>query len=259
METKIIFALVIALGLIGGAYVLSNSHLNVTTTQTSVGQDGSITNAISVTGDGTAVTEPDLVTLTVNITEKDFSTKQAMQKTNDKIAQIMAIAKKYGVDDKKIKTTQLSIRPDYQWENNRAVFKGYEASQSLDIESKYDKNSQNVSNILDEVASIDNVQIYGINFGFEDKKALAEQARELAYKSAEQKAEQLAKLSGVKLGKPISITDMSSQYNRTSSSDNFAKTMSLENVGFGGAGSPTQISGGELEHRVNISVVFSIE
>ena len=257
MDNKFLYALVIALGLIGGAYVLSNSHLNITTTQTSVGQDGSITNAISVTGDGTSVTEPDLVTLTVNITEKDFSTKQAMQKTNGKISQVMAIAKKYGVDDKKIKTTQLSIRPVYEWENDRSVFKGYEASQSLGIESKYDKNSQNVSNILDEVASIDKVQIYGINFGFEDKKALAEQARELAYKSAEQKAMQLAKLSGVKLGKPISITDMSNQYNTTVSSDNFAKTMSIET--FGASAPTTQISGGELEHKVNISVVFAIE
>ncbi|MEP7216965.1 MAG: SIMPL domain-containing protein, partial [Anaerolineaceae bacterium] len=50
-------------------------------------------------------------------------------------------------------------------------------------------------------------RIQSIRFGIEDNEKLLEQAREAAMKDARKKAEQLAKLGGVSLGQPVTISE----------------------------------------------------
>ena len=137
MEYKSNFSqtLLVVGGLLLASYILSNSSFSVNTTQTSTGNDSLMTNAISVSGDGTAIAEPDIIYIDVTISEKSYSTKIAQQETNKKISQILEIAKQNKVNEKDIKTTNLSIYPEYEWDGNRNVFKGYSASQSLRIKS----------------------------------------------------------------------------------------------------------------------------
>ncbi len=258
LQPKHLFiALVIFAGtIIISALVLSSASLSIRTTQTQVGNDGAITNAISVTGDGTAVAEPDLVNISVTVSETAQTTQQAQEQTNAKVAQIIDIATNNGVDEQDIKTTQLSLNPKYEYENRTRVFKGYDAVQTLEIQSKYVKGDTAVPTMLDQIAAINNVQINGISFDVENRKALAEQARELAYKSAEEKAKQLASLSGVSLGKPISLTDYSQQFNEGTMK---ALDMAFAESPVAGGAPTTQIMGGELEHTITIDAVFAIE
>src|SRR3989344_4622374 len=102
----LIAALVLAVSIFGGAYLLAGASVSIRTTDTSVTKDGLLTNAINVSGDGTALAQPDIVRISFSVDEKDFSTKVAMQKTNEKVAKVLEIAKKYGVKEEKIKTTQ---------------------------------------------------------------------------------------------------------------------------------------------------------
>lgn len=255
---QIITLVVVFVCVIVAASILSKSSFSVRTTETSVTKDGTLTNTISVSGDGTAVTEPDLITISFTAEQTSLTTKDAMQKVNTQIKQVMDIAKKYGVKEQKIKTTNLSLYPDYEWTNITRVFKGYKATQTVMIESAYDKNNSSAVNILDEATSINGLQVGNINFDFENKTALANQARELAYKSAFEKAKQLADLSGVRLGKPVSIVDQSEQYNRTNEYEmNYAADMLSR--GKTASAPATQISGGELEHRITLQVIFGIE
>lgn len=258
MENKsnLLQTLLIIFGLVLSAYILSNSSFSMKTTQTSAGDESLMTNAISVSGDGTAIAEPDIIYIDVTISEKSYSTKLSQQETNKKISQILEIAKQNKVNEKDIKTTNLSIYPEYEWDGNRNVFKGYSASQSLRIKSAYKKDSQDVSTMLDSIASVEKVQINSISFDFDNKTALAKDAREQAYKSAEEKAQQLATLSGVKLGKPISINDQSYQYNEITPAYGAGERAMLYTAD---SAKTTQISGGELEHKITLQVIFAIE
>lgn len=251
-----IFGVMIMLSMLIGSYLLANASWSIRTTDTSVSKDGMLTNSINVSGDGTAIATPDLVTMSFTIEERDFSTKNAMKKANDKITQVLALVKKYGVKEEKVKTTQLSIQPRYEWTDERYLFKGYDAIQSLSVEMNYSKDDVNAPSVLDETSSIEGVRINGITFDVQNKKVLAEEARELAFQSAKEKAEQLAKLSGITLGKPISITDMSAQYNET------VAPMAMEAKAFdmlGSSAPSTVLRGGELDHKISLQVVFAIE
>jgi uncharacterized protein YggE len=59
----------------------------------------------------------------------------------------------------------------------------------------FDKASQ----LIDQVSRIDGIQINGINFDIEDRTHLFSQARTLAFEKAQQKAQELAKLAGIKI------------------------------------------------------------
>jgi len=296
-----------ALTLVLSAYILSNSHFNIRTTQTEVTEEGLLTNSISVSGDGTATAKPDVAYLTVGINSTQKTVNKAQDQVNKKVSSIVEIATKNGVKKEDITTLTVNIRPEYKWENNKSKFIGYTASQRLKLEIPYNVDDENssVSRILDDISSLTtktqvgdavrgaipnplgivkeklgygsaqenstsktnydseyrtDVTIDSIAFDVKDKKELSKQARELAYKSAEEKARQLAELSGVKLGKPISIRDSSAQYNqidtnyalRSAKLDMAAEPVS-DNF------EPTQVFGGDQEVKVVLNVVFAIE
>lgn len=247
---------VLVLGLLGAAWLVSNSKFSIRSIETSVTQDGMLTNSINVSGDGTSVTVPDLVIMSFTVQERDFSTKEAMRRTNEKMARVLEIVSANDVKEDKIKTTQLSITPRYDWTSEGSIFRGYDASQTLSVTMSYSKEDVKPTIVLDEVSSIQGLRIDSVSFDFENKKKLAEEARELAYKSAYEKASQLAKLSGVNLGKPISIVDQSSQFNKSNMMD-VASTYRA--VGLESSAPDTQIMAGELEHKISLQVVFAIE
>ena len=97
------------------------------------------------------------------------------------------------------------------------------------------------------------VVVNNIQFMIEDPTPLQTQARALAVKNAEAKAQTLAEASGVALGKPITISETS----RTAS----PPIAYAEEAAFAddSARSATPIEAGELTVTVNITVVYEIE
>lgn len=262
MDNKISLLAVVLLSgaVVTGAYLVSRSSFSVRTTETSVTKDGTLTNTISVSGDGEVTVEPDLLRISFSSEQTSPTTKDAMQKVTSQMNQVMDAAKKYGVEEKKMKTTNLSLYPEYTWTNNTRVFKGYKAQQTLSIEMAYSKNDTKPTSLLDEVSAINGLQIGNISFDFEDKESLAIQSREIAYKAAEAKAKQLADLSGVRLGKPVSIVDQSRQYSNEDSFDYGDITTSMRAESLGSpAPTANKIVGGEMSHQMYVQVIFAIE
>jgi uncharacterized protein YggE len=93
--------------------------------------------------------------------------------------------------------------------------------------------------------------VQGINFTIEEATALKDEAREEAMEDAKAKAERLAELAGVKLGKPISISEYSSappvSYGRAPMALDEAEEV------------VTPIEAGELEVALSVEVVYAIE
>jgi uncharacterized protein YggE len=92
--------------------------------------------------------------------------------------------------------------------------------------------------------------VNGVSFSIEDNEALVTAARDAAFADAKEKAEQLAELSGVTLGDPISI------------SENYSPSPQpyyYEERAFAGEDSAgTSISPGEQSVVVSVAVQFAI-
>jgi len=211
---------------------------------------------ITVNGDGKALGIPDMVTINVGVSELAKTTKEAKTKADEKIAQIMDILKKNKVDDKNIKTSDLSFSPEYSWDSGKQTILGQRVRQTLTITLKnITKEDTQVTSIVDAVGEINGIEVNGITFDVEDKKELFSQARKLAIEKAEQKAKEMASLTGVTLLKPISIRDNSTNYMPPMYGlQNFkAESVAMDS----GTGSSLPV--GQLEVNVDIEVIYEIK
>jgi hypothetical protein len=93
--------------------------------------------------------------------------------------------------------------------------------------------------------------VRNLSFTIDDPSKLQAQARDLAVKQARERAEQLAKPAGVKIGRVLSITEGGG----STVVPFAAQAIAAPRTGPG----DTPIQSGELEIVVNINAVFAIE
>lgn len=251
----IISVVLLSIATVFGSYFISKTNFTIQNTGTTTTMDGKLTNTISVQGDGKVYAAPDMVTITVSASELAKTTKEAQSKVNDKINEVLKILKDNNIPDKDVQTSNLSLYPEYDWSITPKYLKGQRATQGLTINIKgIDPKAEKVSNIIDDISQINNIELGGITFDIEDKTPYFSQARELAFKKAKQKADELSKLGGVELLKPVSIADATVDYYPPMYSRNqyFADTVQ-------GAGESGQIPTGQLEINIRLDVMWGIK
>ncbi|MCT4592490.1 MAG: SIMPL domain-containing protein [Candidatus Gracilibacteria bacterium] len=213
-------------------------------------------NSISVTGDGKVTATPDTVHINVGVSELGKTTKEAQEKANQKLNQILESLKEFNIPKSNIQTDNISFRPEYEWqEDNKRVLIGQRVSQNLNIKIPgIDKDAEKTSKIIDSLGKIDGIELGSIRFDIEEKKAFFTKAREQAFQKAEQKAKELAKLGKVELLKPVHISESTFDYNPPIYR-NFAKMEASMDMD----GSGSSVPAGELEISANVSVIFEIK
>ena len=215
-----------------------------------------ITNTISVIGEGKSKVTPDTLTINLSVSEVALTTKEAQTQANEKIAKIQAILEKAGVSKDNIKTQNLNVYPEYNRSNNTQTISGYRSQQTLTIELNGEKYVDQWNSIIDEISALGNVNIDNTSFEIKDKiKGLAE-ARQKAFDDAKAKAEQLATMWGVTLGKPVMITDNGISY--SPGPIYYAKAEMAMGARDMAVASPS-LSAGQSEVNLTITVVYEIK
>lgn len=246
---------IIALALILSAVFISRTGIYIKNTG-GVESNGRISNTISVNGDGKVFAKPDMVQVNIAFQETAPTSKAALDKVNQKIDSAMKVLKNNSISDSDITTGNLNLYTEYDYSNSSRRIIGQRASQSIEVKiKKIDAKATKATKIIDELSSIDNLQINGISFDIEDKTEFFSKARELAFNKAKQKAEELAKLSKVKLVKPISISDSTYDISPVPYTTNVAQLKSLGS----GMAADSQISTGEMGISANLSILWGIE
>lgn len=251
--SKTFASLILAAALVIAALIVTRTSFvikNISGTS-----QGELTNTIHVTGNGLVYGKPDMALLYTTVSVTAPTSSQAQAQVNQKIAQIKEIAKQQGVADEDIKTTRISLQPRYEYRDRRSVYVGQEAIQSLEIKIKgIDEKASRAGKIIDQIVQIPDVRLDSIRFDMEDKQPFFSQARKKAFEKARQKAEELAKLGGVRLLKPVYISDVSRDIAFAPGSP--PDKLALPVAGGGGA---TELSTGELTVEVTLTVNFEIQ
>ncbi len=163
---------------------------------------------VTVSGTGTVSIEPDMVRMTVSLGQTAQTTRLAQEAVGKMAAQMLAILKDSGVEDKDIKTASLTFNPQYEWRNNRNVLVGQRAEQSVDFAVRnIREDDEKVPRLIDRLTGIDGIAMNQINFDIADNTGNFVRSRELAFEKAMQKAEQYAELSGMKVGRVLSLSE----------------------------------------------------
>ena len=165
--------------------------------------------SITVSGEGEVVGTPDIAKIQLGYTVEKKTVAEAQADNTKKMnAVIEKIKDDFKIDKKDIKTTSYNISPRYDWNEGKQTLRAYQVSQNLSIKIR---DLTKISSILDAVGGLGLNQIGNLSFEIDNPESLREEARIKALKAAKEKAEKLADVVGVKLGRIISFSESSSQ------------------------------------------------
>ena len=206
---------------------------------------------IHVTGSGSVVGEPDIATLNLGVSAEKASVEDAREAAASAMTSVIESLKANDVAEKDIQTENFSIYPQYDYTDNGRVLRGYRVNNTVSAKVR---ELEGLSDIIDDAAAAggDIVVVNSIQFMIEDSTALQTQARALAVKNAEAKAQTLAEASRVTLGKPVTITETT---HGESPPIAFAESAALA---ADSARSSTPVQAGELTVTVNVTIVYEI-
>ena len=207
---------------------------------------------IHVTGSGSVVGEPDIATLNLGVSVEKESVEAAREEAASAMTAVIDSLKANDIAEKDIQTENFSIYPQYNYTDNGRELRGYRVNNTVRAKVR---ELESLSDIIDAAAKAggDIVVVNSIQFMIEDSTPLQAQARALAVKNAEAKAQTLAEASGVTIGKPITIAETSHAAGPPIA---YAEEAAFADDS---ARSSTPIQAGELTVTVNITVVYEIE
>ena len=203
---------------------------------------------ISVSGLGTAVAAPDIATLRLGVSTLGDTARGARDDAAARMTDLIDSLKDNGIADKDYHTSQFSIDPEIDFRpNGKQVIRGYRVTSTLSVTVRdLDRVGEVIDDAVDAVG--DPIRVQGVSFSIEEPGDLQSEARAQAMADAKAKAEELAKLAGVGLGKPITISE--------SSGGGVPPVFFDLRAAEADVGTP--ISPGQLEITVTIQVTYAI-
>jgi len=208
--------------------------------------------SITVYGEGEIIGVPDIAKVQLGYSAEKKTVAAAQADNTEKMnAVIKKLKDDFKVDEKDIKTVNYSIYPQYDWSKGKQTFRGYEVSQSLEVKVR---EMEKVSQILDTAGGLGLNQIDSLTFEVDDEETLKQEAGIKAIEAAKTKAEALAKVAGVKLGRIISFSESGSGTIPAAYRTSY-KTAD-EALGMGGA--TPEIEAGSSEIKITATVEYEI-
>jgi len=210
---------------------------------------------ISVLGTGTVLVQPDMIQMSIMLSNVAQTTKEAQEEVSRMVRQALGILKEANIEDRNISTASLTFRSEYEYTTRRILI-GQRAEQviAFSIED-IGNDGEKVSGIIDRLIQINGIELNQVNFSVKNNTEYFARSRELAFQKAVEKANQYAELSNLKIIKVLSVTD--------ESSPQFSPMPRASNVMYDAAeaagSSSTALPSGELEITTRILVVFLLE
>jgi len=233
----LVLAIVGVVGCTGGPTTIGTVDLNSQ-------QEG-----IWVSGEGKVTVTPDIATLGLGIEAQAETVAEAQSQATEAMNKVMTALTDNGVAKKDIQTRYFSIDQVTRWDKEREeeIVVGYRVTNMVTAKIR---EIDKADLIIDAVAAAggDFTRINSIGFSVDDPSPYYEEARQKAVADARAKAEQLAELAEVKLGKPTYISEGAL----------YPPVIYREAAIPAPAPAPTPISPGEIELTLTVQVAYAI-
>jgi uncharacterized protein YggE len=201
---------------------------------------------ISVVGEGRVVATPDVARVVFGVERQEAALQPALAAAAAAMDSVIGRLTQLGVAREDIQTIRFSVQPVYDNRGGSQVLRGYRVSNAVQARLK---RLDQVGTTIDEVVAAGANQVEGISFETSRLPELKAQARELAVGNARDKAEQLARVSGVGLGRVASIEE----------SDASGGPVERAPQAMAAAAAPsTPVEGGQLEIRTIVHIRWDI-
>jgi len=206
--------------------------------------------SINVSGMGRVKVEPDVADVQLGVTKQGVGAKAASSEAATAMDAVIQALLEAGIAEADIQTTNLSLNPVYDWDDNPPNIVGWEASNLVNVTVR---DVSQVGAVVDAATAAGATNVNGITFRLEDSTEAEVTARNEAVADAEAKAQQLATAAGVNITGVITITESGGQlpppifFSRDTAA--FAMDESA----------PTPVLPGEVEISVDVNIQYEIE
>ncbi len=209
---------------------------------------------IWVSGQGKVTVTPDIAVISAGVEVRADLLNEAQTQAAQAMAALLETVKAAGVNERDITTQQYYIQPVYTWDeqSRNSIITGYRVTNTVTIKVRL---VESAGSIIDDITRITGsyTRINNVYFTVDNPEQYYEQARENAMADAKSKAEQMAALSGIQLGKPTYISEGSSYYPPVVRYDGYYGAKE-------DAQAPaTPIAPGETDIVLGVQVVYSIQ
>jgi uncharacterized protein len=193
-RAKMPIRLVLALGLAAAASACDHSPERV----------GDNPRQVTVVGSGHVQGVPDTLTADVGIEFTARDVTAAMDQTNSRQQAVIDALANAGVDRKDINTTDVSLQPQY--DNAGTVITGYRAANAIRVKIHPTATASHLLAVIVGTGG-DATRINSVSYSIADDSQLVKDARARAFEDAKDRAAEYAQLSGLGLGKILSVSE----------------------------------------------------
>lgn len=164
--------------------------------------DGTVLD-VSATGKTTRV--PDIATIRAGVVTQSATAAAALSDNAQRMAQVLAALKSAGVQPRDITTSNVSLQPQYRYEQNQPpVITGYQASNTVSVRFRDIARS---GAILDALVKQGANQIDGPSLSLDQPDAALDEARVDAVKRARARADLYARAAGLTVARILTISE----------------------------------------------------
>ncbi|CAN7245581.1 SIMPL domain-containing protein [Phenylobacterium sp. LjRoot219] len=203
---------------------------------------------LNVAAYGETKIAPDMATINLGVMTEAATAQEAMAANAARMNQVMAALKKGGIAAKDIQTSQLSLEPQYHYEQNQPPrLTGYRATNQVTVTVR---DLTKLGQAVDAVVSAGANQVGGINFGLVDPTAAENAAREQAVKALAAKADLYARATGHRVLRLVTLSEGGS-FSPPPPVPMMAMSARYKEA-------DTAVSPGEVKVRVDVSGVYEL-
>ena len=170
---------------------------------------------VSVRGEGEIKVKPDLAVVNLMVHTRARTAKEAQEKNAKEMSRVQKVLKgDFSIEEKDIQTASFNVSPEHRYEQNgKQVFLGYGVNHQLAVTVR---KLARLGDLLDALVGKGTeevgVNLQGLRFDAENRKAVEIDAMELAMKNALARAEALARFAKKGLKGVLRISDSSVNY-----------------------------------------------
>jgi len=201
---------------------------------------------VSATGEVTRV--PDVAIISAGVVTRSTTATGALQDAADRMARVQAALTRAGIAARDIQTSNLSLNPEYRYENNQPPqLVGYTATNQLSVRFRDIRNS---GKILDALVKEGANQISGPNLTIDQPDAALDEARGAAVRMGRARAELYARSLGMRVVRLVSVSEGGGNYPPPPMPPMMmARAQSAD----------TKIEAGEQKLSVTLAMVFELQ
>ncbi len=201
---------------------------------------------VVATGEVTRV--PDLIRITAGVMTQAPTASEAIRQNAAQLERIRAALRRARVAERDIQTASISLQPEFRYAENRTPeFVGYRASNQLSLRFR---ETQGIGAVLDALVTAGANQIEGPNLTVERPEAALDEARTVALRNAQSRAELYARALGKRVRRVLAVTESGAVLNDPRP---MMRTMDAQAV------SNVTVAPGEQTLGVTLTVSYELE